>query len=110
MLAQVYGQALAADGFAVDYQAVGGYRDVMFNALDSGDVNFTLEYAASALEFLNGQAGQATSDIDETMELLSAQLRAKGLVAGNRPTPWTPTPSSSPRRRPTPRCSASSAT
>ena len=50
-------------------------------AFDSGDINFAPEYAASMLEFLNDQAGEATSDAEETTELLNAALEEKGLVA-----------------------------
>src|SRR5690606_32812244 len=54
ILAQIYGQALSSAGYPVEYQALGGFRDLVFTAFDSGDINFTPEYAASALEFLNG--------------------------------------------------------
>src|SRR5690625_2943056 len=51
ILAQIYGQALADAGYPVEYQALGGYRDIVFSSFDSGQINFTAEYAASALEF-----------------------------------------------------------
>jgi hypothetical protein len=70
ILAQVYGQALAAAGYPVSQQALGGFRDLVFTSFDSGDINFTAEYAASALEFLNGFAGEASGDIDDTAEKL----------------------------------------
>ncbi|MFP3906713.1 MAG: ABC transporter substrate-binding protein [Acidimicrobiales bacterium] len=81
VLAQVYGQALDAAGYPVDYQALGGFREIVFASFDSGDINFTAEYAASALEFLNEGAGEATSDIEETAELLGGYLEDEGLVA-----------------------------
>lgn len=81
VLAQVYGQALEAAGYPVEYQALGGFRDIVFSSFESGDINFTLEYAASALEFLNEGAGEATGDIDETAELLRGYLTDLGLVA-----------------------------
>ena len=81
ILAQVYGQALEAAGFSVRYQSLGGFRDIVFASFESGDINLTAEYAASALEFLNEQAGEATGDIDETAELLRARLEERGLVA-----------------------------
>ena len=81
VLSEVYGQALEAAGYPVSQQALGGYRDIVFASFDSGDINFTAEYAASALEFLNGFAGEATGDIDATVALLQTQLDPKGLVA-----------------------------
>ena len=50
-------------------------------AFDNGEVNLSPEYAASMLEFLNGGAGEATGDADETVGLLQAQLEELGLVA-----------------------------
>lgn len=81
VLAQVYGQALDAAGYPVDYQALGGFREIVFASFESGDINFTAEYAASALEFLNEGAGEATSDVEETAELLRGYLEDEGLVA-----------------------------
>lgn len=81
ILAEVYAQALAAGGCDVGQQALGGFRDIVFTAFGSGDINFTPEYAASALEFLNDQAGEATGDIDETMGFLQDRLAERDLVA-----------------------------
>jgi osmoprotectant transport system substrate-binding protein len=81
VLAQVYGQALEARGYPVEYQDLGGYREIVFASFESGDINYTLEYAASALEFLNEFAGEATADADETSELLRGYLEPLGLVA-----------------------------
>jgi osmoprotectant transport system substrate-binding protein len=81
ILAEIYGQALADAGYSVSQQALGGFRDLVFTSFESGEINFTPEYAASALEFLNGFAGEATGDIDETAVKLQTQLEARGLVA-----------------------------
>jgi osmoprotectant transport system substrate-binding protein len=81
ILAEVYGQCLEAAGYSVEQQSLGGFRDLVYTSFESGDINFTAEYAASALEFLNGFAGEATSDIDETAELFQAQLDERGLTA-----------------------------
>lgn len=81
ILAEIYGQALEARGYAVEMVSVGGYRDVLLAAFDNGEVNLSPEYAASMLEFLNGGAGEATGDAAETVELLQAQLDAMELVA-----------------------------
>lgn len=81
ILAQVYGQALATEGYSVGYKDLGGYRDIEFGAFSSNEINFAPEYVASTLEFLNNKAGQATSDVDATLALLQPLLAAKGLVA-----------------------------
>jgi osmoprotectant transport system substrate-binding protein len=81
ILAELYGQALAEAGYPVEQQALGGYRDLVFTAFESGDINFTLEYAASALEFLNGFAGVATSEVRPTTEALRGELEPLGLRA-----------------------------
>ncbi len=81
ILAQIYGQALADAGYPVQYQSLGGYRDIVFSSFEGEQINFTAEYAASALEFLNQQAGEATPDIDETAPLLRDRLDELDLVA-----------------------------
>jgi osmoprotectant transport system substrate-binding protein len=81
ILAEVYAQALTHAGYDVQLQALGGFRDLVFTSFDSGDINFTPEYAASALEFLNGFAGEASSDITDTADKLRTQLAQRGLVA-----------------------------
>lgn len=81
ILAQIYGQALAASGYKVEQKALGGYRDISMGAFESGEINFTAEYAASLLEFLNDKKGEATSDVSETVTKLETYLPAKNLVA-----------------------------
>ena len=81
ILAEVYGQALSEAGYPIEQQALGGFRDLVFTAFEGGDINFTAEYAASALEFLNGFAGVASGDIDPTAEALQGELDSRGLVA-----------------------------
>ena len=81
ILAEIYGQALEANGYDVEQVSVGGFRDVLLAAFDNGEVNFSPEYAASMLESLNGNAGEATGDADETVELLQSQLDTMGLLA-----------------------------
>lgn len=81
ILAELYGQALTHAGYPVEQQALGGYRDLVFTAFESGDINFTPEYAASALEFLNGSAGVASSDVRATTEALRGELEPLGLRA-----------------------------
>ena len=81
ILAEVYKQCFEAAGYTVTIQEVGGFRDLEVAAFESGDINFAPEYAASMLEFLNGNAGEATSDAAETTDLLNTALEESGLVA-----------------------------
>ncbi len=66
----------------------------MLGSFESGDINFTPEYAASMLEYLNEQAGEATGDAAETTEILQGHLDDLGLVAYTPSRRWTRTPSS----------------
>jgi osmoprotectant transport system substrate-binding protein len=81
ILAEVYGQALADAGCTVRQQSLGGYRDLVFTSFASGDINFTAEYAAAALEFLNGFAGEASGEIAPTAAALQGYLADLGLTA-----------------------------
>ncbi len=81
ILAEIYGQALQDAGYPVEQQALGGFRQVVYTALDSGDINFAPDYAASALEYLNGNAGEASGDIDDTAAKLESIAAEQGLVA-----------------------------
>ena len=81
ILTEIYKQGLAAKGFTVNTQKLGGFRDLEVKAFDGGTINFAPEYAASMLEFLNGKKGEATSDITATVGKLKPQLETKGLAA-----------------------------
>jgi glycine betaine/choline ABC-type transport system substrate-binding protein len=81
ILAQIYSQVLGDAGYPVAVQEVGGFRDLVLAAFDSGDINLTPEYAASMLEFLNDQAGEASGDADATTNLLNGYLADLGLQA-----------------------------
>jgi osmoprotectant transport system substrate-binding protein len=81
ILSEIYKQAFEASGYEASVSELGGYRDLLFGAFESGDVNFAPDYAASALEFLNSKKGEATEDAAETVALLQGYLDAKGIVA-----------------------------
>jgi osmoprotectant transport system substrate-binding protein len=80
ILAEIYQGALDQAGYDVAVAEVGGFRDLLFGAFESGEVNLAPDYVASQLEFLNDQAGEATSDVDETFTLLEPRLEEMGLV------------------------------
>ncbi len=81
ILSEIYKQALEAKGYDASVVELGGYRDLLFGAFESGDVNFAADYAASGLEFLNSEKGEATDDAAETVGLLQGYLDAKDIVA-----------------------------
>jgi osmoprotectant transport system substrate-binding protein len=81
ILAEIYKQGLEAKGYDVDIQELGGFRDLEIEAFDDGTINFAPEYAASLLEFLNKKKGEATADVDETVDALEGYLEDIDLVA-----------------------------
>lgn len=80
VLAELYSQVLQANGFESGTTEVGGFRDLLFGAFESGDVNIAIDYVASELEYLNDNAGEATHDVDETFGLLEPLLEEQSLV------------------------------
>jgi osmoprotectant transport system substrate-binding protein len=80
ILAEIYQGALDDAGYEVGVQELGGFRDLLFGAFESGEVNLAPDYVASELEFLNDQAGEATGDVDETFALLEPRLEERELV------------------------------
>ena len=81
ILSELYAQVLEANGFSVARQEASGTREVVFPALEAGQIDILPEYAATALEYANGGAGEATADPEETAELLRAALESRGLTA-----------------------------
>lgn len=80
ILAEVYGQALAADGHTVQYKHKLGNREIVFPALEKGDINFVPEYLATSLAF----ATKATDKVGDPAKALPAfrdALRPKGIAA-----------------------------
>ena len=81
ILADIYGQALAHDGYSISYKLNLGTRQVVSTAIESGKVDLYPGYAASELEFYNKQAGEATSDPAATTAKLNTHLQPLNLVA-----------------------------
>jgi osmoprotectant transport system substrate-binding protein len=83
VLAQLYGQSLAHDGYTVNYKLNLGTRKVVSPALQSGQIDLYPGYAASELEYYNNGAGEATSDPVATTAKLNtylAKLNAEALT------------------------------
>lgn len=81
ILAEIFAQALEANGFTVERKFQLGNREIVFPALESGQIDVLAEYAATALEFANGGAGEASTDPAATSAALGTALETKGLVA-----------------------------
>lgn len=81
ILGELYAQVLEANGFTVERKFQLGNREIVFPALESGEIDLLAEYAATALEFVNGGAGEATTDAATTTATLRERLAPKGLTA-----------------------------
>jgi osmoprotectant transport system substrate-binding protein len=81
ILANIYGQGLAHEGYTINYKLLLGSRKVMIPAIKAGQVDLYPGYAASELEEFNNQAGEATSDPVATTAKLNARINPLGLVA-----------------------------
>lgn len=81
ILANVYGQALKAEGYTVNYRLNLGNREVVQPALEKGDIDLYPGYAATDLEFVNKAKGEATPDAKETIGKLNGYLQSKSLRA-----------------------------
>src|SRR5258708_30047113 len=62
ILAEIYGQALAHDGYTITYKLLLGNREVVAPALESGQVDLYPGYAATDLEYYNHSAGEDSGD------------------------------------------------
>ncbi|MFL6224013.1 MAG: glycine betaine ABC transporter substrate-binding protein [Actinomycetes bacterium] len=79
ILAQMYAAVLKKAGVKVDTRLNLGAREVVFPALEKGDIDLLPEYNGSVLSFLDPKATQTTSQ--EVNTALTPLLDAKGLVA-----------------------------
>jgi osmoprotectant transport system substrate-binding protein len=84
LLAQIYGQALAAAGFDVDYQMAIGAREVYYKAIDSGEIDLVPEYTNSLLSFVlrlkDPNALPTATNVDEQITELGTVLPASLVV------------------------------
>ena len=83
VLGEIFAQMLESNGASVERKFQLGNREIVFPALEAGEIDVLAEYAATALEFVNGGAGQATTDPEATTVALRAALEPKGLAALN---------------------------
>jgi osmoprotectant transport system substrate-binding protein len=86
LLAEIYGQALAAGKFPVRILPNLGTREVVDPALVDGLVQLVPEYAGSALEFFSLGRLAAPSDAGAANKALAGSVAGRGVAAG-RPAP-----------------------
>jgi osmoprotectant transport system substrate-binding protein len=79
IVASMYAAVLREAGYDVEERFQLGSREVVLPALQNGDIDLYPEYVGTALEFLGGGAGEATSDTDETTELLRERFAEDGI-------------------------------
>ena len=79
ILAQMYAAVLEKAGVDVTVRPNLGNREVVFPALEKGEIDLLPEYNGSVLSFLKPDATETTSD--EVNTALTPLLDAKGLVA-----------------------------
>jgi osmoprotectant transport system substrate-binding protein len=78
VLGNIYGQALAANGFTVTYKLSIGQRAAYLPALEKGEVNLIPEYSGSILDFLSKSA---TANKPADVNAALAKALPKGLTA-----------------------------
>lgn len=78
ILGEVFAKVLEDAGISVTRKFQLGAREVVFPALESGEIDILAEYAATALEFVNNGAGEATGDAQATVDKLNEHLSGMG--------------------------------
>jgi osmoprotectant transport system substrate-binding protein len=78
VLGQVYGQALEKDGYEVSYKENLGTTEVVFAALESGDIDLYPEYLNTVVQFAGGTGG---ADVNQVKSELDSLLASRGIVA-----------------------------
>jgi osmoprotectant transport system substrate-binding protein len=81
ILSDIYGKALEAKGYTVNYKPNLGNREIVEPALESAQIDFYPGYAATELEFINKGKGEASSDAQATTAKLNTYLSAIGAKA-----------------------------
>ena len=81
VMAEVYAQALEANGYTVDRSGIGlGQRPVVAPAIEKGTIDLQPEYIGSRLSY---EGGAPTGDSAANATALQAKLNAKSLTALN---------------------------
>jgi osmoprotectant transport system substrate-binding protein len=78
VLGQVYGQALAKKGYDVSYRENLGSTEVVFSALENGDIDLYPEFMNTFVQFRGGTGG---SDVTQVEAELQTALQGTGVVS-----------------------------
>jgi len=78
LLAEIYGQALEAEGYTVELQPNIGSREVYFGEIESGTLDLLPEYTNSLLNFVTEGDFEATTTDEQVAEL--AEVLPEGLA------------------------------
>ena len=81
ILAELYSQALEAEGYPVDPVLNAGPRELVQPALAEGLIDVVPEYAGSALAFLTLGALEGTASVRETHAALTRVVTPSGVIA-----------------------------
>ena len=79
IVASMYAAVLEDAGYSVERRFQLGAREVVLPALENGDIDLYPEYVGTAVEFLNGGAGEASPDTEATTERLRELFAEKGV-------------------------------
>jgi osmoprotectant transport system substrate-binding protein len=80
LLAEIYAQALAAQGFKVKRAFDLGPRELVEPALERGLIEFVPEYLGSALQFVTRGTADVSSDAEATHRTLMEALHERGVA------------------------------
>jgi len=81
VLSELYAGALRSEGYTVTIRPNLGSREVVSPALERGELDLYIGYAATDLEHYNNAAGEASADARATAERLRSRLESRGLTA-----------------------------
>src|SRR6476661_10926590 len=82
-ISQAYGQALENKGYDISFKDNLGATEIVYKALENGDLDGYADYQGTLLQYLGGEA---TGSTNETYKLLQAKLAGTGIVA-SKPAP-----------------------
>ena len=83
ILGELFAQHLEANGYQAERKFQLGNREIAFPAIESGQIDILAAYAATALEYVSGGAGEASTDPAATAAKLRERIAATGLTALN---------------------------
>src|SRR5437588_13071446 len=82
-ISQAYGQALENKGYDITFKDNLGATEIVYKALDNGDLDGYADYQGTLLTYLGGTP---TGDSADTYKALTAKLAGTGIVA-SKPAP-----------------------